>query len=117
MVPAEAFLRSESTLVQGDLPSSASAGLQGDLERSRGLPVSILCDRERNEVPKSQMTFLEYVVKPTFEAIQVLLPSGAAKALRNVEGGRQHWEQAIQGTCNGVAGTSNGVQAGSATLT
>lgn len=87
------------------------------MERSRGLPVSILCDRDRNEVPKSQMTFLEYVVKPTFEAIQVLLPSGAAKALRNVEGGRQHWEQAIQGTCNGVAGTSNRVQAGSATLT
>ena len=102
--------------MQSYLPSSASVGAQGDLERSKGLPVSILCDRERNEVPKSQMTFLEYVVKPTFEAIQVLLPSGAAKALRNVEGGRQHWEQAMQGTSNGVAETSNGIQAGSAKL-
>ena len=102
--------------MQSNLPGSASAGLQGDLERSKGLPVSILCDRERNEVPKSQMTFLEYVVKPTFEAIQVLLPSGAAKALRNVEGGKQHWEQVVQGTSNGVTDdASNGIQAGSAT--
>ena len=77
--------------------------------------MSILCDRERNEVPKSQMTFLEYVVQPTFEAIQVLLPSGAAKALRNVEGGKQHWEQVVQGTSNGIADTSNGIPAGSAT--
>ena len=101
--------------MQSDLPGSAFAGLQGDLERSKGLPVSILCDRERNEVPKSQMTFLEYVVKPTFEAIQVLLPSGAAKALQNVEGGKQHWEQVVQGTSNGVADNSNRIQAGSAT--
>jgi hypothetical protein len=55
--------------------------------------VSPLCDRERVDVPKSQLTFLEYVVRPCFEAVRSLAPETAAIALRNVEAGCRHWEE------------------------
>ncbi|CAL8461903.1 g1434 [Coccomyxa elongata] len=66
---------------------------QGDRERREALPVSPLCDRERVDVPKSQLTFLEYVVRPCFEALRALAPETAAIALRNIEIGRRHWEE------------------------
>ena len=41
---------------------------QGDLEKSIGLPISPLCDREAHNLAKSQIGFIEYVVKPAFVA-------------------------------------------------
>ena len=54
--------------------------------------MSPLCDRDRVDVPKSQLTFLEYVVRPCFEALRAFAPETAAVALRNIEAGRRHWE-------------------------
>ena len=46
------------------------ARMQGDREAAQGLCVSPLCDRARVDVPKSQMTFLDYVVRhPTAACI------------------------------------------------
>jgi len=70
--------------------------MQGDRERRAQLPVSPLCDKERVDVPKSQLTFLEYVVRPCFEALRGLAPATAAAALRNVEAARRHWEDQPQ---------------------
>lgn len=69
---------------------------QGDTERKRGMPVSALCDREKVEVPKSQLAFLTYVVKPTFEALKGLAPVTAGHALDNIETAVHHWEQQVE---------------------
>lgn len=69
---------------------------QGDTERKRGMPVSALCDREKVEVPKSQLAFLTYVVKPTFEALKGLAPVTAGYALDNIETAVRHWEQQVE---------------------
>ncbi len=69
--------------------------VQGDQERELGLPVSLLCDRNRVEVPKSQLTFLEYVVKPMFEVLAGLAPNTASKALSYVEEGMKHWNKQL----------------------
>ncbi len=37
----------------------------GDRERSLGLPVSLMCDRNKASVPKNQRAFIEFVVKPS----------------------------------------------------
>lgn len=58
------------------------------------MPVSPLCDRERVQIPKSQLTFLDYVVRPSFEALRGLCPHVAAAALSNMEEAREHWEAA-----------------------
>ena len=71
-------------------------GMQGDAERKRGMPVSVLCDREKVEVPKSQLAFLTYVVKPTFEALEGLAPITAGYALNNIETAVRHWEQQVE---------------------
>lgn len=69
---------------------------QGDAEKKRGMPVSVLCDREKVEVPKSQLAFLTYVVKPTFEALKGLAPVTAGHALDNIEIAVRHWEQQVE---------------------
>eukprot|EP00002_Diphylleia_rotans_P002871 TRINITY_DN1186_c0_g1_i3.p1 TRINITY_DN1186_c0_g1~~TRINITY_DN1186_c0_g1_i3.p1 ORF type:complete len:884 (+),score=163.24 TRINITY_DN1186_c0_g1_i3:258-2909(+) len=42
--------------------------LQGDREKSSGLPVSPFMDRETSSIPKSQIGFINFVVLPLFEA-------------------------------------------------
>ena len=65
---------------------------QGDREAAQGLPVSPLCDRGRVDVPKSQITFLDYVVLPCFEALRGLAPKTAATAIANVGAAHAHWD-------------------------
>jgi hypothetical protein len=43
--------------------------LQGDMERQRGLPVTKLCDRALNPMPKSQLAFIKFIVSPTFTLV------------------------------------------------
>ena len=59
------------------------------------MPVSVLCDRDKVEIPKSQLAFLTYVVKPTFEALKDLAPVTAGYALDNIEIAVQHWEKQV----------------------
>lgn len=47
---------------------------QGDREKVVGLPVSMLCDREKIDINKSQIGFINFVVKPSFECLGNLLP-------------------------------------------
>lgn len=43
--------------------------LQGDLERSMGLDISFLCDRNTTDVPKSQVGFISNMIIPTFNIL------------------------------------------------
>lgn len=47
---------------------------QGDLEKSQGLPVSLLCDRSTTNIDKSQIGFMNFVVIPTFDTLILTLP-------------------------------------------
>jgi hypothetical protein len=47
---------------------------QGDLEKKENLQVSLLCDRVTTDVTKSQIGFIKFVVKPTFEIIRQISP-------------------------------------------
>lgn len=58
---------------------------QGDREREAGLPVSRLCDRHDIDVGASQLSFLQHVVRPSFQALQLLAPQTATVALRCIE--------------------------------
>lgn len=41
---------------------------QGDMEKERNLPVSIYCDRETTDIPKSQAGFIKNICLPLYEA-------------------------------------------------
>lgn len=47
---------------------------QGDRERSMGLEVSMLCDRKTTNIGKSQVGFIDFVIKPYFDAMVCVLP-------------------------------------------
>jgi hypothetical protein len=48
---------------------------QGDLEKSKGLPISFLCDRQTADVPRSQIGFITSIIVPTFDVLVDMLPS------------------------------------------
>ena len=47
---------------------------QGDIERKANLPISMLCDRYTTDIPRSQIGFIKYVVKPSFDILKLLSP-------------------------------------------
>jgi len=48
---------------------------QGDLERAQHMPISAFCDRYNADVPGSQAGFLQNIVRPMFEAVNLVLRS------------------------------------------
>lgn len=46
---------------------------QGDTEKELGLPISMYCDRQDTDIPKSQAGFIQNVVLPIFIALNGLL--------------------------------------------
>ncbi|CAJ1363250.1 unnamed protein product [Effrenium voratum] len=70
--------------------------LQGDEEKLLGLPVQALNDREKANLPHSQIGFIEYLVAPfLLVVIKVLPPADALQAqlLINVKTWEKLWQQ------------------------
>ncbi|OQR95005.1 cAMP-specific 3',5'-cyclic phosphodiesterase [Achlya hypogyna] len=68
--------------------------LQGDLERARGWPLSIDCDRAQGICPKSQTFFMEAFVVPAFSALRNLPGMDDMDSpLRQVEHNIAHWKR------------------------
>jgi hypothetical protein len=47
---------------------------QGDTEKTLGMNVSMLCDRNTTKINKSQVGFIQYVVIPQFDLMLNLIP-------------------------------------------
>lgn len=47
---------------------------QGDEERKLGLPISLLCDRNTTNISKSQIGFINFAVKPAYDALLKFVP-------------------------------------------
>ena len=48
--------------------------IQGDKEKSLGIPVSFLCDRDKIDVPSSQVGFLKGFIFSTFDSLVEIFP-------------------------------------------
>ena len=48
---------------------------QGDLEKQHGFPVSLFYDRETTNIAKSQIGFIDAIIKPAFDPIIKVLPN------------------------------------------
>jgi len=66
---------------------------QGDKEREMGLPISPLCDRTTTSRPQSQMGFISFIIRPSFEALQEHLSSIGTTVLPLVQANYEFWEQ------------------------
>ena len=48
---------------------------QGDIEKEKGMKVSMYCDRDKSEICKSQMGFIKNIAMPLFDAFNKYLAS------------------------------------------
>jgi len=69
--------------------------LQGDLEREKGLPFSMFCDRKTTNVPKAQIGFIVGIILPNFELLIKMFPE-LAILKKNVENNRDNWEEKFE---------------------
>lgn len=65
---------------------------QGDREKSHGLPVSFLMDRDKTGASKTQVGFFDFVVLPLFRALVRAAPP-AGSLLRAVLANHQLWRE------------------------
>jgi len=47
---------------------------QGDIEKEKGLNVSMLCDRKTTNINKSEIGFIKFVVRPQFDLVSNVIP-------------------------------------------
>ena len=66
--------------------------LQGDKEKSLGINVSYLCDRNKVNVPKDQVGFLNGVILPTFDILTQLFP-GLNYTTENIMNNIKEWQK------------------------
>ena len=66
--------------------------LQGDKEKSLGINVSYLCDRNKVNVPKDQVGFLNGVIMPTFDILTQLFP-GLNYTMENIMNNIKEWQK------------------------
>lgn len=67
---------------------------QGDIEKSRGMAVSIFCDRNSTYLPKAQAGFIKSICTPLFKNLGQFLNSEAynISVLKSLKFNRLHWE-------------------------
>jgi len=66
--------------------------LQGDKEKEMGLPMSPLCNRFTTSRPESQIGFIGYIIRPSFEILKKHLPLIGIVILPLVEENYQYWK-------------------------
>ncbi len=68
--------------------------IQGDKEKSMNLPISFLCDRERYDIPTSQVGFIKGFIIPTFDILVTIFPS-LNFLMDNAKVNLGNWEELI----------------------
>ena len=67
---------------------------QGDLERSKGLPVSMFMDRQSTNIPKCQVGFIDYIVSPLYKSWDTYLnEDDIFDAIKNLAQNKKHWQR------------------------
>ena len=66
---------------------------QGDKERSLGLSVSPLCDRNTTSRADSQLGFINHVILPTFELLGKVIPDVATQVVPIIQANLAFWQR------------------------
>ena len=64
---------------------------QGDMEKKKGIPISFLCDRDKIDVPTSQIGFLRGFIVTTFDCLAAMFPS-LKYTMENAENNIKQWQ-------------------------
>ena len=64
---------------------------QGDKEREQGLPVSLMMDRAKPNLERSQLGFIDVIVQPLWATLSEIAGSDVNVCLRHLQTNRQYW--------------------------
>ncbi|EAS01283.2 3'5'-cyclic nucleotide phosphodiesterase family protein (macronuclear) [Tetrahymena thermophila SB210] len=67
---------------------------QGDQERSQGIQITYLCDRYTTNTAKSQVGFIDFIVKPLYEVICNFLPE-LKNYMQQIDSNKQKWNELV----------------------
>eukprot|EP00939_MAST-03C_sp_MAST-3C-sp1_P003928 g3928.t1 len=65
---------------------------QGDQEKKFNMKVSMLCDREKENIPKAQMGFIDFFISPLVEQFLRLFPEVGPAYAQNLCANRKNWQ-------------------------
>jgi len=65
---------------------------QGERERMFGKTPMAMMDREKAEIPKLQLDFIDFVAKPVYVLLYKLIGESSAPLLNGINANRIHWE-------------------------
>ena len=68
--------------------------LQGDMEKAKGIPVSFLCDRDKIDIPSSQVGFLKGFILTTFDCLVAMFPS-LNYTMENANNNIKQWQSLL----------------------
>lgn len=69
---------------------------QGDLEAEKGLPVSLLCDRNSTDLASSQRDFISFIVLPAFEVLGSIIPEVKRIVVPQLLQNLEYWESMVE---------------------
>ena len=64
--------------------------IQGDQEKEKGLPISLMCDRNNIDVPTSQVGFIKGFILPSFDSLVEMFPT-LKFTINNAEENAKQW--------------------------
>ncbi|EPZ34670.1 3'5'-cyclic nucleotide phosphodiesterase domain-containing protein [Rozella allomycis CSF55] len=67
---------------------------QGEEENARNLPISTFMNRNGTDISKSQVSFIDFVVTPMFDAISPIYSNSLKPAYENLKRNRTLWSEA-----------------------
>ena len=67
---------------------------QGDMEKSKGIPISFLCDRDKIDVPGSQVGFLKGFIITTFDCLVSMFPN-LKYTMENAKNNIKEWQKLL----------------------
>jgi len=79
---------------------------QGDKERELGIPISLLCDRSKPNVEKSQVGFIDVVVAPLFRTLMVVAPE-IKVCCDTLDSNRLYWQSRTATSPRGTRAVSS----------
>ena len=68
---------------------------QGDRERKLDMEISPMCDRSNSAIEKTQVGFIDFVIRPLWETFADLVNPDAQEILETLEGNKQYYQAKI----------------------
>jgi len=65
---------------------------QGDIEKELGMPVLAFMNRDECNLPKSQQGFIQFCVKPIYDAFHTVLPEHTEECVNNIAKNLSTWK-------------------------